>query len=663
MKKENKITSSKKKKAFSLFEENNLIQAKSLYAKVCELDPIDAEAWFFLGIINSKLGFDEDAEQCLKRVVSLQPRRPEVHFNLGNILNQRDKAAEAEAAYREALHLKPNFVAAHMNLATLLKKQGRYDESLTEHRETVLLEPTHADAHFNLGNLLKDMGHFEEAESSYREALRLNPAFAEAFDNLGILLRGQGRFKEALEAHRHMVRIKPELPAAYLGLGIDLERMGWFKEAIAAYADALQIKPDYFEAWIHRAISLAHLGQLDDALVSYRRAQSIDPANIQAKIGEALIFEMQGDFEQSYALLQPFLKMDNPDGFAVMTFARLCRPLHLYDEGISHLESYIKRNEQHMENSARAAIHFELGHLYDAKRAYDVAFPHFERGNELLKQATHIFDPQKFKQEIDVLIRTFSSDFMKTAPRASTTSQRPVFILGMPRSGTSLVELILASHPLVSGGGELSEMEDIAWDMPAMLEGRVPYPACLANVTNNHLDQMAARYLNRITSISSDAPHVTDKMPNNFLHLGLINLLFPEAHVIHCVRDPLDTCLSCYFQDFGDRLTFSQDLTVLGAYYRQYERLMAHWSNVLDIAIMKVEYESLVRDQEGISRQLVEFCGLEWDKRCLRYYDEKLVMLTASHDQVRQPIYNKSVSRWHNYESFIGPLINALSNE
>ena len=203
----------------------------------------------------------------------------------------------------------------------------------------------------------------------------------------------------------------------------------------------------------------------------------------------------------------------------------------------------------------------------------------------------------------------------------------------------------------------------IVTDLPSTLGGQASYPTCLSALTQIQCDHLAQGYLEHLASLSPDAERVTDKMPNNFLHLGLINLLFPEARVIHCVREPRDTCLSCYFQNFGPGLSFSHDLASLGAYYRQYQRLMRHWASVLDIAMMEVGYEELVADQEGVSREMIEFCGLDWDERCLRFHDAKRVVVTASYDQVRQPLYQQSVERWRNYERHLSPLIEALARD
>jgi tetratricopeptide (TPR) repeat protein len=659
----NILTRNKKKEAFALFQAGQWKEAKLLYAEVCELDPIDAEAWFFQGLANVRLGVIGEAEACLRRAIKLQPQRPEAHLNFGNILRQMGKFEEAESAYREALRLRPDMVAAHANMGTFLQSQGRLDEALAEYRAVVRLAVATAEAHFNLGNVQNEMGRFADAESAYREALRLRPGFVEAQDSLGIVLYKQGRYAEALEAHREASRIDPNFASAYYNQGLILGTMMLPKEAMAAYDHALRVNPKYTKAWFNRGLILTEQGLLEEAVECFRRAGSLDPGmRAQTVVAEAKIHEKRGDFKQAYALLEPFLVMDNPSVFAIVVFAAMCRPLGRCDEAIALMERVLDRDAPPIDNNQRAALHFELGRLYDLKSAFDKAFSHYMRANDI-KGKGQPFNAQNHVRMVEAIIQAYNPGFMARAPRGQTTSRRPVFIVGMPRSGTSLVEQILASHPAVFGAGELWMIVNSVNDLPAMIGGQASYPSCVGAMTQGHVNQMAQRYLDHLVALSPDAERVIDKMPQNYLHLGLINLLFPEAHVIHCIRHPIDTCLSCYFQNFGTMHAYKYDMRSLGVYYRAYRRLMDHWATVLDIALMEVRYEELIADQEGISRAMLAFCGLEWDERCLRFYEAKRVVNTASYDQVRRPLYRQSLGRWKNYESYIGPLMSALGHD
>ncbi len=656
---ESTSTQAMKREGLALYQVGNLQDAKLLYSRVCELDPMDAESWFFLGMINGQQGMLEDAEVCFRKTADLQPQRPEVHFNLGNVLNQRHKFAEAEAAYHEAIRLKPDMSAAHSNLGTLLQKQGKFEQALVEHRASVHLAPTSPEAQFNLGNLLAEMGSFADAETAFREVLRLNPGFVDAYNNLGCVLRKLQRFKEAVSVHREALLLNPNSAKSYLNLGRALSSLGWFQLTIAAYHESVRLDPANLEGWLALGRIFADFGPQDNALECYRTAQALDPACAEAKIGEALVLERKGDFGRAYELLKPFLETDDPNFFAALVFAALCRPLGRCDEAVVLLERMLKRDDLHLNEEQQADLHFELGRLYDSSDAFDNAFSHYSRGNTLFGQGRG-FDADQHVQDIEELILAYSSHFMAHSPRAQINTKRPIFIVGMPRSGTTLVEQILVSHPAIFGGGELEVMNRIVNSIPAKLGGDAYYPFCVASMDRSDFEDAAQTYLETLTALSADAERVTDKMPENFLHLGLINLIFPEARIIHCVRNPLDTCLSCYFQNFAQRIPYSQDLRALGIYYRSYQKLMRHWAAVLDIQMMEVKYEDVVADLEGVGRAMLAFCGLPWDDQCARFYDAKRAVGTASYDQVRQPIYRRSLDRWKNYEAHLGPLIEAL---
>jgi Sulfotransferase family len=268
---------------------------------------------------------------------------------------------------------------------------------------------------------------------------------------------------------------------------------------------------------------------------------------------------------------------------------------------------------------------------------------------------------------VDRIMETFSPSIMARLPRARHGSEVPVFIVGMPRSGTTLTEQILAAHPEVFGAGELPALQRVVGLVPAMTGKAAPWPECAARLGQGGVDTLAARYLSEVTRLAPGAARITDKMPQNFLSLGLVALLFPEARVIHCTRDPVDTCLSCYFQGFTQGHGYAFDLATLGAYYRHYRRLMDHWNAVLDIPVidmpvMEMRYEAMVADQEAESRRLVDFAGLDWDDACLRFFASDRLAHTASYDQVRRPVYKGSVGRWRRYAAHLGPLLAALGD-
>jgi hypothetical protein len=339
----------------------------------------------------------------------------------------------------------------------------------------------------------------------------------------------------------------------------------------------------------------------------------------------------------------------------VMILAKTCSRFGACDLALERIEQLT--SSTNTPPQVRQALHFAAGEFLDRQEKYDAAFEHFHRANALSGLR---FDASAHAAHIDGLIRAYSAEAMKALPRATHGSQRPVFIVGMPRSGTSLVEQILSSHPAVFGAGELNDVNALAAQLPEHLHTRQPYPACLGELTGARLDTLAAGYLRRLQDLDAQASRVTDKMPHNYLHLGLINLLFPEARVIHCTRDPRDTCLSIYFQSFSPAHSYATNLANLGFYFREYLRLMEHWRRVLEVRMMEVNYEELVADVEGVSRRMVAFCGLDWDPACLEFQASGRRVSTASYEQVRQPVYTRSAGRWRHYARHLEPLFQAL---
>lgn len=676
------------------------------YQTALRLDPRNPVTHSNIGNVQYALARYDDAAESFLAALNINPQFTEAHYNLANLRSLQKRFDDAETSYREALRLNPGFAGAWHNLGVVLSKQGRDAEAEAAYRETLRLHPTNANAHNSLGHLLHKLGRLAEAEAAYREALRLMPNYDEARNNLGSVLLDldhldeavecfervlanrpdaishcnlgnvrmrQKRLAEAVEHYRQAIALNPERAEFYNNLGHALRQQEEFAEAEPALREAIRLDPDFAEAYANLGLVLTAKGRalglekeggtlaFKEGLASFRRALALRPSYEVAVVGEANILGRQGEFEQAYARLAPFLEAGELSVGVALAFASLCRPLKRCDEAIALLQRLIDEEGPHLEVDDRITLNFTLGRLLDAAGKYDRAFDQYRQGNDLAR-AIFPFDIQGHVQRTQAIMASFNKEFMARAPRAAQLSERPVFIVGMYRSGTTLVEQILASHPAVFGAGELDEMRSIALED---LEARAsyPYPHCIETLTPDLCTALAQRYLDYIDGLATpQIQRVTDKMPSNYLHVGLITLLFPKARIIHCVRDPMDTCLSNYFQNFGDRNPFTHDLAELGKYYSEYQRLMEHWRTVLDIPWLEVRYEDLVADQEGISRRLVEYCGLQWDEQCLRFYESQRLVSTASYDQVRQPLYNRSVGRWRHYEKHLGPLRQALEN-
>jgi len=378
------------------------------------------------------------------------------------------------------------------------------------------------------------------------------------------------------------------------------------------------------------------------------------PDYIEAQAVEAYILDYQQKYQQAVDCITPLLDQYRQFPVIALVYAKLCHHTKDYDGAIQRLETLLA--EPGLTEDLLLKIHFHLGELNDKRAEYAKAFAHFETGNGL--KHAH-FDRRAWEQKMTDTMAIFNRDALARASRANNCSERPIFIVGMPRSGTSLVEQMLSMLPDVSAAGELADVGALAAEMEGMLENTSPANN-ITQLSREQCDVLAQRYLNMLDDKFPNSKRVTDKMPQNFLHLGVIALLFPMARVIHCIRDPFDTCLSCYFKEFTGDHPYAYDLGNLGFYYRQYRRIMEHWRRVLDIGLFEINYEDLVHDPETYGRAMVEFCGLKWDKRCLEFYKGEYRAATASFQQVRRPIYTGSLGRWRHYAPYLDPLKQAL---
>ncbi len=486
-----------------------------------------------------------------------------------------------------------------------------------------------AEFHFQFAMSLVNQGRLDEAATQFREALRLRPDAAEAWNNLGNVLFLDGKASEALPCYREALRLCPEYGEACLNLGNALREDDQLEEGLKWYREAVRLRPSLTKAHNNLAVALLELGWTAEAESHLR-------ASLQYNPGSAEVLHILAA-NGLYGGVDP-----SPDELTI----------RIADPGLTPLE--------------RSQLHFTLAYLLERGGLGDEAFHHFRAGNvlgrDLARQAGMAFDQAEHSHRIDQLQAFFTPAYFQRVAKLGSPSEVPVFIVGMPRSGSSLVEQILCQHPDMAGVGELRDLPRVALSLPQLLGTAEPYPDCVAHLEPAYILQLANGYLNRVQSLVGVARRITDKMLDNFLHLGFIATLFPHARVIHCRRNPLDSCVSAYCQMFRN-LSFTWDLSDLGHYYKEYERLMAHWRTALPLATLEVVYEELVTDLETGSRRLIDFCGLPWDDRCLRFYNNPRAVRTVSKLQVRQPIYRSSVGRWQRYAAHLQPLRAALGPE
>lgn len=654
-----------KTQALNLLQQGQTDQARAVLERYCADNPQDAQAWFTLGLATVQLGQSEAAESCFRTAARLEPTKAVIHYNLGKTLQMMGRLAEAEASYREAIRFQPDLEAAHSNLGIVLLDGERAGEAVQCFQQALRIAPRLAEAHYNMGNALRRLGRLDEADESYRRALEIKPELAEAYESRGSLLLARGKFDEAIESYHAALDLRSDMLLAKCGLAAALKELGLGFRAEACYREVLQLDPEYIPAYMGLGRLFLDIGIFDAALENYQRALELDPDHASAAAETVVVLERMGRVSEAWEILQPLLQWEGRDRTVVaLAYADVSRHVGRQAEALQMLKDVLGRaDELRLSDRQRLLLYFAAGRLLDHVGSYDEAFECYRSGNQLYWAD---FSCKDLAETVTRHVAIFNEDFMRRAPRARHGSQRPVFIVGMPRSGTSLVEQILASHPDVYGAGEMEDINWMAISLPSTLASSKGYPDCVTEMTEEVCDRLAAQYLERLAAIAPEAAlRVTDKMPGNYFHLGLIALLFPGARIVHCVRDPLDTCLSCYFQSFiqANNHQYAYNLEHLGCAYRQYRRLMGHWNAVLDLPIMEVAYGDLIRDQERVTRDLLAFCGLSWDERCMHFYESKRRVVTASYDQVRRPLYSSSIGRWRHYEKHLEPLRRALSED
>jgi tetratricopeptide (TPR) repeat protein len=671
---------------------NFLGDAKELARQVVAAEPDNAEGVHLLGLIAHQSGHLSEAIEQLRRAVSLRPDNAVYHANLGEMCRMAGHVEEAIVAGRRALDIDPDNPGAQSNLGIALFDQGKFEEALTHYQRAIALQPEFAQAHSNHGNALLRLKRFAEAEPSYRRAVELQPGFADAWNNLGTCLREMGRLTEADEAYRKALELQPNNPDFLDNLALALKDLGRHEEAAETMRRALVIDAARDAFHTHYAAMLIELEKFDEAESALRSALAINPSNHDATNQMGRVAFERGDLEASLSHYRQALslKPDLADAYNNMgntlkelgrlqeareafleavrldpsitgTYVNLAdsKTFAAGDPHIATMEALAAKTDG-LSTTDRIQLGFALGKAYADLKDHHRSFAHLHEANAL-KRAMVSYDEKGALGFFDRIEAVFTPASIRDKAGLGENSSRPIFVIGMPRSGTTLVEQILASHPTVHGAGELATFDKVVQSVHGSNNAKLPFPEFVRATNGSALRQIGSRYLAELKQIAPDSERVTDKMPSNYYYAGLIHLALPSAKIIHCVRDPVDTCVSCFSKLFSGAQVHTYDLAELGRYYRRYERLMAHWRRVLPKGrILDVRYEDVVADLERQARRILAYCALPWDDRCLAFHQTKRPVRTASATQVRRPIYNTAVGRWRGYADDLGPLLEAL---
>jgi tetratricopeptide (TPR) repeat protein len=606
--------------------QRKLSEAVASYEQALALWPDYALAHAGLGAALIDLGKRDEATKHLRRALALDPGNADAHSNLGVALRGQGKAEEAIACFQTALQIRPDFANAHYNLGNALRQVGKLAEAVESYRRALQFQPSYVDAYNNLGSLLGNLGELDEAAACLRQALALNPGHAEAHNNLGNVLTVQDLLDEALACYRRALELRPNFANALNNVGATLSNQGKLEEALTYIREALRLQPDYAEAHCNLGWVLQQLGDLPAAEAAFEEALRHDPRHPGSR---------------AHLVVLRYGRQAESDRAAVYELLA---------------DSRLPENE-------RSRLHFRAGQLHDERGEYADAVKHFQAANAIdivvRRKRGKTYDPVTYARFVDQVIEIFSPEFFARVRGWGSESQRPVFIFGMPRSGTTLVEQILASHSQVHGAGEVGLGESILNALGKAERGEEAALATMRTLDRNALLGIAGAQLDKLDSLNGTAARVVDKMPENYLYLGLLAVLFPQARFIHCRRDLRDVAVSCWQASFN-HVSWANDFDHIASHIRQYRRLMDHWRRVLPVPMVEVSYEAVVSDLETEARRLLAACGLDWEPACLAFHKTRRPVRTSSVVQVRQPLYARSVGRWRHYAEPLTPLFAAL---
>ena len=561
----------------------------------------------------------KEAEATCLAALRTDPANPDGYRLLGRLARDVGNHEQAVQALMFAVRARPNDpnIAGELGMSMVLA--GRPEEATPLLDQVAAALPQDAMSHYWLGRAHLDQFHGAQAAKCFRTAFEIDPHNDELMTLIGVAMLSAGRGREAEPWLREFARKHPDSPEALLNL---------------AYAIRQQTR-------------------LDEAAQIYLRVLEMDPDSAGATAALSRHYRTKGNYEKAFELVSTAIDRLGPQPHMVASYARLCERKDRVQDGIVMLERALSQPRLLPQQSL--GLHFAMGHLQEAAGDYDRAWAAYEKGNSLYPAT---YNSERAEFNTTELQSTFNAWTLSTMPRATIPTDKPIFVVGMPRSGTTLIEQILSSHPDCFGAGELLTLPQLGYELGRRLGGR--WPTSLSALTPDVANEFAGRYLEHLNAVAPDALRVVDKLPHNFEFIGLMSVLFPQARVIHCIRSPLDVCVSNYGTPLSPKHAYRSRLESLGHAYNEYRKLMEHWRDNATIPVLDVVYEDVVADLEHQARRIIDFVGLPWDDRCLKFYEHSRAVATASTDQVRQPIYKSSQERWRRFEPHLAPLIETL---
>ena len=604
----------------ALVQQREFKEAEKQLRQVIAMFPEIPKAHRELGNALLGQGRGADAIECFERVVELTPENGIAHFDLSIAFSKLGRDKEAQQALEQSFRLQPE--RKELLKAAEHLRAGRLKEAQMIYRAVLDRDPGNVSAMRLLGSVATEMGRYRLAVRQLRKAVKMAPEYFRAWTDLARALMELEEFEESHEVLERAIRLEPELSYPRMLLGNLLTKAGRYEEAVEAFKVALEKQPDHGGSLAGLGHALKTIGRQDEAVARYRDC-------IQAYPGF-------GEAYWSLANLKTF---------------------RFTDAEVATMEKHVD-NEKLLEET-RICFSCALGKAHEDRQDYDRAFAYYEQGNSM-RRMNESYDPVQTEVVHDRIIKTITPAFLKDNAGNGDPDSSPIFIVGLPRSGSTLIEQILASHSQVDGTHELPDLARVIRTINQQRLQGASYPEALKHYDADRLADLGRQYLDSTQRHRSGKPFFTDKMPNNFASIGLLQLILPNAKVINACRHPMDSCMGSYKQLFFKGQSFTYDLVELGEFYLQYRRMMDYWHSILPGRVLDVHYEDMVTDQESQTRRLLEYCKLPWEEGCVRFYETERAVNTASSEQVRQPIYSRSINSWRKFEAHLAPLIEVL---
>ena len=641
--------------AIELINQGSADQAEKVCRDCVEANPRDANMIALLGAVLVKKKQYGEAETWLRQAIDHAPNFAKPHEDLGFALLEQQRVEEAVGFLQNAVRLDPSLEFAFLNLGKALAMLGKGKEADEAFEKSFNLNPerkmlAHATEHQKAGRI-------EEATELSRKILRQNPNNVDALRLLGAMAASQSRFDEAERRFRRAITLAPDFVRAIIDLGRILKEQNRYEEAIECFKKANRLEPANVQSHFQLASTLAPAALTYEAVEAHQRVLELQSDHPGALLGLGHMLKTVGEQDEAIAAYRKFISLKPDSGEGYWSLANL-KTYRLSDDDILEIESRLAKDD--LTDQSRVNFLFALAKTYEDQGDFERAWGFYDKGNTTQRMIEQ-YDPVQTEVTNDAIVSVFDQQFLEENTGLGNTDPAPIFVIGLPRSGSTLIEQILASHSMVEGTSELPYLGRVATSLNRNRADGINYPVAARELGEKQFKALGQDYLDLAEMHRTEGtPHFIDKMPNNTPCVGFLHLILPNAKIIDARRYPVDSCFSCYRQLFARGQAFTYDLTDIGEYFLEYQRMMDHWHDVLPGRVLTVQYEEMVTDFENRVGRLLEYCELPWEDACINFHETERPVRTASSEQVRQPIYSKSINHWRNFEQYLGELLEVL---